>query len=86
MGLMCWHSPAEETKTLYIKRDELSPWVPYNNSPYKLPESHPQHSRGWATYQSLHKQGWKLVSSLSDAPSPLMPLAGLSEVQRRAWS
>jgi len=63
---MCWMSNEPNgTKILYLRLDNRSQWLPYTSFPqYKVPDYDvPKGSRGYATFQTLLKKGWKLVPS-----------------------
>ncbi len=64
MGKMQWRSLTPEgEKVLYIQEKEDSPWIHYNASKHALPDPDARHSKGWCTFQKLHKLGWKLICS-----------------------
>lgn len=64
MQQMAWLSTNDGTKILHLK-DGNKKWKPYNQFPgiavpdYKVPGE----SKGWATYQKLHKSGWELIAT-----------------------
>jgi hypothetical protein len=64
---MCWLSNfgSDGEKILYLQIAPNQPWRPYTAFPqFKVPDYQiPGGSKGWATYQKLHKAGWTLVSS-----------------------
>lgn len=66
-GKMCWlsNSGTDGEKILHLQILPNEPWRPYMEvrqyavADYLIPGG----SRGWATYQKLLKQGWKLIPS-----------------------
>jgi hypothetical protein len=64
-GQMCWLSSfgAEGEKILHLRRSPDRPWQPYTSCPeYAVPDYKIDGgSKGWATYQKLHKAGWQLI-------------------------
>lgn len=64
MGKMQWRSlNPEEEKVLYIQESDSSPWLRYTASKHAIPDYDAKHSKGWATFQKLHKLGWELICS-----------------------
>lgn len=67
MKEMCWLSPlgGNGTKVLHLRTASHDQWRPYNTCPqYSVPDYPiPNGSKGWATYQKLLKEGWKLIPS-----------------------
>lgn len=60
---MQWRSIAREgEKVLYLQNGDGT-WIHYSASKYALPDYDVKHSKGWATFQRLHKLGWKLIPS-----------------------
>lgn len=70
--IMCWrHAPGYDEKILHIWH--TGGWKPYFSTPYHVSDyGIPKGSKGYATFQSLHRQGWKVVPFNFDV-SPLMP-------------
>ncbi len=64
---MCWLSLAGASgrKVLHLRTSPNQPWRPYTAFPeYAAPDYMiPEGSKGWATYQKLRSQGWKLLPS-----------------------
>lgn len=64
---LCWLSKSgtDGEKVLYLQTAPHEPWKPYTQFPqYAVPDYPiPGGSKGWATYQKLIKQGWRLVPS-----------------------
>jgi hypothetical protein len=59
---MQWRSLTRDgEKVLYLQNDGI--WIHYNASKYALPDYDAKHSKGWATFQKLHKAGWELIPS-----------------------
>jgi hypothetical protein len=65
-GQMCWLSASgSEQKILHLRFQSDRPWQPYNTLPhlaivnYNLPGG----SEGLATFHSLHKAGWQLITT-----------------------
>lgn len=60
---MKWKSTTKDgEKTLYLQENN-GKWMHYNASKYALSDCDAKHSKGWATFQRLHKLGWELVQS-----------------------
>ncbi len=66
---MCWLPliGRDGQKVLHLRTAPHEPWRPYTAFPgYAVADyAIPGGSKGWATYQKLSKQGWKLVPSIS---------------------
>ena len=66
---MCWlprmGAGANGEKILHLRTAPNQPWKPYTSCPeYSVQDyREPGGSKGWATYQKLLTQGWKLVPS-----------------------
>jgi len=64
-GQMSWLSSfgTEGEKILHLRRSPNEPWQPYTRCPeYAVPDYKIDGgSKGWATYQKLHKAGWQLI-------------------------
>lgn len=63
---MIWKAPlGSKTKILHLRVIPNGAWKPYTALPeYAVPDyGMPGESKGWATYQKLFKEGWKLVAS-----------------------
>lgn len=67
MGQMTWMPKlgSDGEKVLHLRLQPYDPWKPYTAFPqnvipdYKVPKG----SKGWATYQTLLKNGWELIPS-----------------------
>jgi hypothetical protein len=67
-GQMCWLSPRGEDgeKLLYLRLNPNESWTIYTSMPkYSVPDykDFPNGSKGFATFQKLLRNGWKLISS-----------------------
>jgi len=67
-GYMCWLSPLGEDgeKILHLRLNANEAWVPYTSMPkYSVPDykDFPNGSKGFATFQKLLRNGWKLIPS-----------------------
>ena len=64
MGKMQWRSLTPDgEKVLFLQSAPGEPWVHYRGSRYAIADYDQHHSKGWATFQRLHKLGWELVRS-----------------------
>lgn len=68
IGQMCWLSSLGEDgeKILYLRLKPNESWVPYTSMPkYSVPDykDFPNGSKGFATFQKLLRNGWKLIPS-----------------------
>jgi hypothetical protein len=67
---MCWLplTDTSDEKILHLRTAANQPWQPYTGMPqYAVPDyREPGGSKGWATYQHLLKQGWKLVPTATE--------------------
>lgn len=68
-GQMCWLSMSgnEGEKILHLRTAPIEAWEPYTAFPLLAEKDYLDQdgSRGWATYQKLQRQGWKLIASNS---------------------
>lgn len=64
-GQMSWLPTlgTDGEKVLHLRTAPNEPWQPYNTFPqFSAPDyPEPDGSKGWATYQKLSRQGWKLI-------------------------
>ena len=60
---MQWKSITKDGEKVLYLQDRNGGWIHYNASPHAIPDYDARHSKGWATFQKLHKLGWKLVPS-----------------------
>ena len=69
VGQMCWLSMSgnEGEKILHLRNFPNEAWQPYTAFPLLAAKDYLDNdgSRGWATYQKLQRQGWKLIASNS---------------------
>lgn len=64
LGQMCWLPKlgTDEENILHLRTAPHEPWRPYTACAEAVPDYDvPRGSKGWATYQTLLRQGWKLV-------------------------
>jgi len=65
-GQMTWRiNPSysmvgDNTKMLYLRRNESEPWKLYTQSPWYVQDS-VHFSKGYLTFLRLHKLGWQTV-------------------------
>ncbi|MCU0532612.1 MAG: hypothetical protein MUD14_01700 [Hydrococcus sp. Prado102] len=67
-GQMCWLSKYgnDGEKILHLRLNNFEAWTPYTAMPkYSVPDykDMPDGSKGWATFQKLLRDGWKIVAS-----------------------
>ncbi len=65
-GEMCWLATfgSNGTKILHLRTAPDQPWRSYGLCPESVPDYEiPGGSKGWATYQKLMQEGWKLIPS-----------------------
>jgi hypothetical protein len=63
-GQMCWLAGlGGGNKILHLRENPGRPWTPYTAFPqYRVPDLQIKGaSKGWTTYQRLHRAGWALI-------------------------
>ena len=68
IGQMCWlyvGQTSGEKRVLHLRTEAGQPWRPYNECPELQVADYrePGGSLGWATYQKLLREGWRLLAS-----------------------